>query len=169
MDSKLIFDTLEQNKTVFQNLLENQDQAAYLWRPHSEHWCLLEIVCHLYDEEREDFKIRLKTVLETPGQLPPPNDPVGWVKERKYIDRNYGIMVHKFLEERTQSLEWLRSLSNPNWDNCYEHSYWGKVTAKNLISNWLAHDYLHIRQITRLKYNFLKIVTGESLEYAGKW
>ena len=169
MNFKLIFDTLEQNNTIFKSLLENQDQTAYLWRPNPEHWCLLEIVCHLYDEEREDFKIRLKTVLEKPGQLPPPNDPVGWVKERKYIDRNYDVMVYKFLDERTQSLEWLRSLSNPYWENYYEHSYWGKVTAQNLVSNWLAHDYLHIRQITRLKYNFLKSISGESLEYAGKW
>ncbi|MFT5765897.1 MAG: hypothetical protein ACI8VT_003142 [Saprospiraceae bacterium] len=169
MDYKHLFDTLDHNKAIFQNLLEDQDQVAYLWRPDPEHWCLLEIACHLYDEEREDFRLRLKTVLETPGQLPPLNDPVGWVKERKYIDRNYDIMVHKFLEERTQSVEWLRSFSNPQWDNYYEHPQWGKITAHHFIANWLAHDYLHIRQITRLKYNFLKEISGENLEYAGDW
>ena len=169
MEPNLIFNALDQNKTVFQSLLMGQTKEAYLWRPNPEHWCLLEIVCHLYDEEREDFRTRVKTVLETPGELPPPNDPVNWVKDRKYIDRNYDIMVHKFLEERTQSIEWLHSFPNPQWGNYFEHSYWGKVTVHNLLTNWLAHDYLHIRQIVRLKYNFLNATSGENLEYAGNW
>lgn len=169
MDYTLLINTLSANKNVFQNLLENQTKEAYLWRPNSAHWCLLEIVCHLYDEEREDFRTRIKTTLETPGTLPPPIDPVAWVKERKYIDRNYDIIVHKFLSERAQSIQWLESLSNPPWDNYHKHSKLGNVSAHHYISNWVAHDYLHIRQITRLKYNYLKTLTGENLAYAGNW
>lgn len=169
MDYSALFTELEQNKFVFQYLLLPQDKKAYLWRPNPEHWCLLEIICHLYDEEREDFRIRLKTTLERPGTLPPPFDPVAWVKERDYISRNYEIMVHKFLEERTQSVKWLRSLINPKWDNAYEHPTLGSLSAHFFISNWLAHDYLHIRQIVRIKHQYTAARTGADISYAGNW
>ena len=58
---------LETNKDVFKNLLKNKTEAEYLWKPQPEKWCLLEIVCHLIDEEVEDFRAKLKS------QMPPPN------------------------------------------------------------------------------------------------
>jgi hypothetical protein len=38
-----------------------------------------------------------------------------------------------------------------------------------IFANWLAHDYLHIRQILRLKYEYLKSISEEDLSYAGEW
>jgi len=169
MNYDYIINQLAQNQSVFENLFLDQTQEAYLWRPYPEHWCLLEIACHLYDEELEDFRLRLKIVLETPGVMPPPIDPEGWVKERKYVERNYEIMIHKFLDERTKSLEWLRALENPQWDNAHQHPVFGKADGHHYLTNWLAHDYLHIRQITRLKYNYVKALTGRDINYAGKW
>jgi uncharacterized protein YutE (UPF0331/DUF86 family) len=43
------------------------------------------------------------------------------------------------------------------------------LSAKMIFKNWLAHDYLHIRQIIRLKFEYLKGFTGENLSYAGDW
>lgn len=169
MDYSPIIDSLEQNHAVFKSLLENQNTDAYLYRPSPGHWCLLEIVCHLCDEEREDFRQRLKTTLEQPGETPPPIDPENWVKDRNYLEQDYGLKVQEFLQEREKSIQWLRSLENPQWTNAYKHVHLGDLSAHHFISNWLAHDYLHIRQITRVKYNFLKVMTSESLKYAGDW
>jgi hypothetical protein len=33
----------------------------------------------------------------------------------------------------------------------------------------MAHDLLHIRQITKLKYDYLKYLSGQGLSYAGDW
>lgn len=169
MDYSSTIATLAQNRAVFKNLLENQTAAAYRYRPYPEHWCLLEIVCHLYDEEREDFRQRVRTTLESPGKYPPPIDPQAWVNERAYVQQDYDSKVQAFLEERSTSIKWLKSLKNPQWSNAYEHSELGMVSAHHFLSNWLAHDYLHIRQITRVKYSFLQVMTGESLKYAGDW
>ena len=38
-----------------------------------------------------------------------------------------------------------------------------------MLTNWLAHDYLHIRQIIKLKFDFLKDQSDEHLSYAGEW
>jgi hypothetical protein len=169
MNYSLIIDALEQNCEIFKRLLEGQSAEVYLYRPSADHWCLLEIICHLYDEEREDFRHRLETTLKYPGTHPSPIDPRTWVVSRAYMEQNYNEKIQAFLKERNYTIQWLRSLDNPQWSNAYEHPQLGTVTAHHFISNWLAHDYLHIRQIIRVKYNFLKVMTGESLKYAGDW
>ena len=169
MPHNKIINELNRNKSVFKELLTNVTEEEYLWKSSPEKWSMLEIVCHLFDEEREDFRARTKHVLETPGLPLPPIDPAGWVQQRKYIAQNYAGKLKDFLNERNDSIKWLQSLKNPEWDNAYNHPKFGKMTAKMFLSNWLAHDYLHIRQIVRLKFNYLKHLSNEPLNYAGDW
>ena len=164
-----ITDQLQKNKFVFQSLLEDVQPELITWRPRPDKWCLLEIVCHLYDEEQFDFKFRAKWILEQPNVLPPPFNPIDWVKDHKYMEQDYDTMVQKLLSERDASITWLKSLKNPNWDNSYNHPKLGKRTAKHYLDNWLAHDYLHIRQIIKQKFDYFNSQTNESLEYAGVW
>jgi len=167
-DSKIIQELLV-NRQVFKELLSTVPQAMCHWKPMPDKWCLLEIVCHLYDEECEDFRLRTRQVLETPSLPLPPIDPQGWVETRKYMEQNYSAKLDNFLAEREASVKWLESLTGPKWNNSYVHPRLGKMTAGLFLSNWLAHDYLHIRQIIRLKYDYLKIITDEDLGYAGDW
>ena len=169
MNTGYIIGELARNREVYRNLLEGLPSELYSWKPQPEKWCLLEIVCHLYDEEREDFRTRVRQTLEKPGTTPPPIDPVGWVSQRQYFEQDYDSMLRQFLDERATSVRWLQQLTAPQWDNHYEHPKLGALSAKLFFTNWLAHDYLHFRQITRLKYDYLRQTTGESLAYAGTW
>ena len=160
---------LKQNKEVFNRLLQGVSREEYLWKLHPDKWCILEILCHLCDEEKEDFRTRVKCVLESPDQAPPSIDPVGWVKGRHYIEQDFDEKLEEFLEERDLSVKWLESLESPKWDNAYVHPKLGPMSAYLFLSNWLAHDYLHFRQIIRVKYDYLGEISGENLKYAGKW
>jgi len=164
-----IIEKLSLNAATFQSLFTGLFEEEYLWKPVPEKWCLLEVICHLYDEEREDFRGRLKQVLETPELPLPKIDPVGWVNERKYLEQNFSDMLSKFLGERKHSVEWLHSLKSPKWKNAYKHPKFGPLTAEMFLANWLAHDYLHFRQITFLKYHYLKTHFDTDLNYAGNW
>lgn len=160
---------LEINRNSFQSLLAEIPEAQHLWKPARDKWCLLEVVCHLYDEEREDFRTRTKHVLEGRDQPLPSIDPVGWVTERKYLEQDFERMTLKFLAERKASADWLRSLESPKWDNVFQHSKFGAQSARMFLHNWLAHDYFHFRQFTRLKYAYLQTEGGQPLDYAGTW
>ena len=165
-----VIQQLQRNAATFRTLLEGQSPAEYTWRPAPGKWCLLEIVCHLYDEEREDFRARVRHVLEKPTQPMTPIFPVNWVAERQYIEQDYDKMVQKFLQTRAESITWLHSLRQPAWNNVYQHPELGPLSAQLFLSNWLAHDYLHFRQINRLKYAYLETVLNtEPLDYAGNW
>jgi len=164
-----IIDKLENNKQVFKSLLFDKVEQEYLWRPKPEKWNILEIVCHLLDEEREDFKVRTRSVLETPLKDLPAINPEGWVLERDYASKSYIETLEEFLVERDKSISWLKGQIDANWQNVYKHQILGNMSAKLFLTNWLAHDYLHIRQILRYNYNYLKETTTLDLQYAGNW
>lgn len=161
---------LTANWQVFESLLTDVSSEEASWKPDDSHWSILQILCHLVDEEKEDFRTRVQHVLETPDQPIPPIDPQAWVTDRKYSDQDFTMKLREFLEERAQSVVWLNGLENPAWENTYEHPKLGAQSASHYLANWLAHDYLHIRQINRMKYLYLRAnLSGESLEYAGNW
>lgn len=164
-----IKDELERNRRVFESLLKNKKKEEVLWKPQPAKWCLLEILCHLYDEEREDFRARIRHVLENSGEPLPQIDPPGWVESRKYIQQDFDKTLAGFLAERELSVKWLRSLNKRDWESYYEHEKFGRMTAKMILSNWLAHDYLHVRQVIGLKFKYLEHLSGEDLKYAGDW
>ena len=145
---------LRKNKYIFKELFKDEGEDFILWKQAPEKWCMLEILCHLYDEEREDFRFRTKWVLEKPNTVPPPFNPLDWVNERNYMQQNYDDMLEKFLSERDQSIMWLNSLEDVNWNNSFEHPKLGTLTAKYFLNNWLAHDYLHLRQIIKLRFDY---------------
>lgn len=169
MKPEQIIQQLEANQQVFAALLAHKEEACTKWKPDLASWSLLEIVCHLYDEEREDFRTRLLNTLFTPGNNPASIDPVGWVTARQYKDQNYEQKIIDFLQERTSSIAQLTSLKNPAWENVYVHPTIGPISAYQFLANWLAHDYHHIRQINRRLYEYLKFSSGEDLSYAGEW
>ena len=139
------------------------------WKPSPEAWSVLEVICHLYDEEREDFRTRVDFTLHKPDADWPPINPVGWVTERGYNQRDPAASLEAFLSERRKSLAWLRSLQNPTWESTHT-SPRGSMRAGDVLAAWVAHDHLHIRQLNQLHWQYLsQDVAPVSLEYAGGW
>lgn len=169
MDLKYAISKLEQNKNVIFHLLNGTTKAEHTWKQSKDKWNLLTIICHLYDEEKEDFRVRLKNVIETPDKMPPSFDPIAWIKGRKYKDQIFDDKLALFLMEREKSLTYLRGLKKPNLSQGYHYKDYGFADGKFFLTNWLAHDYLHIKQITRLKYDYAAHLSKTKIDYAGTW
>ena len=169
MNVSYIINQLELNQEVFRGLFKTDSSAEYLWRSDLDKWCLLEIICHLVDEEVLDFRARVRTALDEVNSPFVPIDPEGWVKSKNYIDQDYSAKVEEWMAERKNSVDWLKSLENMDLNSSFEHTELGTLTAGHFLANWLAHDQLHIRQINRLKRAYLEFTSGENLSYAGKW
>lgn len=169
MNTSTIINKLAQNQSIFKSLLEGKTEPEYLWRPQPTKWNLKEIVCHLLDEEILDFGFRTNHTLDTPFEPLPPIDPEGWVAKHDYASKDYNETLNKFLEARSKSIAWLKTQIDGHWDNTYMHPELGAITAKQFLNNWLAHDYLHIRQINRYHYAHFKAHSDTSLDYAGNW
>lgn len=164
-----IINHLSKNQLVINNLFKEITNFQALWKPDSSKWNMLEVICHLVDEEKFDFRVRVKSVLDNPRKDLPNFNPLDWVTKHSYIKQDIGIKTKEFLEERTSSIAWLNSLDNPKWENIHLHPKLGYVSALSFLANWLAHDYIHIRQVNRLAYEFLEFQSDLDLSYAGKW
>ncbi len=170
MNYNYIIEKLEQNASTFKSLLENITDEQARWKPSQKKWSLLEVTNHLYDEEREDFRKRIKDIFDDPQKSWSPVDPEKWISEREYSKRDMNESLKNFLSERKKSVEWLNSLVSPDWKAIHNHIKLGEMSAEKLLANWLAHDYLHMRQISFLNWIYLsQQAAGIELNYAGDW
>jgi hypothetical protein len=161
---------LSNNAAVIRSLVQDVGEAQARWKPEAQAWSILEVINHLYDEEREDFRQRLDLILHQPGRPWPPNDPEGWVIERQYNRRELQSSLNNFLNERERSLIWLNGLAAPNWENSCEHPSAGTISGGDMLGAWAAHDLLHIRQLVELHWAYLaRSVRPIALNYAGTW
>ena len=167
------FDTLYrelQNSTeMIRSLIAGLMQEEAQSKPDQTSWSILEVVCHLYDEEREDFREHLDSILHRTNEEWTPFDPQGWVKTRKYNEQDFTVMQQEFFAEREISLQWLKGLTGANWNTTHTSSF-GSMKAGEMLASWVAHDNLHIRQLVELRRARIENITKPySTEYAGSW
>lgn len=169
MKFEVLYSELQNSTEMIRALLSGITQEESQIKPTPESWSMLEVVCHLYDLEREDFREHLDFILNRQEEEYHVIDPQSWVKERHYNEQDYQAMQEKFFAERRKSLTWLRGIAASNWDTTYTSEY-GSVMAGEMFSCWIAHDNLHIRQLVELRRTRIENITRPyPLEYAGDW
>ena len=169
MEFKTLYQELVNSTDMIQALIKNIDQEQAQARPDAKSWSILEVICHLYDEEREDFREHLDFILHRQHKEWHQIDPQAWVMERKYNEQNLGEMKEKFFAERRKSLDWLKGLADTDWDITYISEY-GSVSAGEMFACWVAHDNLHVRQLVELRRLHIEQITKpHDIQYAGDW
>lgn len=144
-----------------------QDEARV--RPHPESWSILETLCHLCDEEREDFREHLDFLVHRSNRIWHPIDPEGWVSARKYNQQSFREVKERFFSERSKSLDWLKAVEGADWTATYTAGF-GEISAGDMFVSWVAHDNLAIRQLVELRRaRLLTIAEPYHLAYAGDW
>ncbi len=170
MNHSALIDRLDRSIGVIRELCTGIDAEQAVWRPQEGTWSILEVVAHLLDEEREDFRVRLGLLLRDPDTDWPPIDPEGWALERDYRTRRLDETLMSFFNERQDSLQWLRGLGHPSWNRAKTHPQVGPLSAGDMLASWVAHDWLHIRQIAGLHWEFVQhLAAPYRVEYAGRW
>jgi hypothetical protein len=119
-------------------LAEGVSDEQARWKPDSDSWSILEVVNHLLDEEREDFRVLLDLALHRPDEPRTKIAPEAWVTERGYNERDLEESLRGFLAAREESLAWLRDLASPDWEAVYR-APWGPIRAGDVFASWVAH------------------------------
>jgi hypothetical protein len=169
MDEAYLKRQLAINRDRVAALARGIPEQQALWKPVETSWSILEVVCHLADEEEFDFPVRLKMILEGSDKPWPAIDPQGWVLEHEYLKADLYETLNRYVKLRNQSLEWLDSLETPDWTKMVQSSFGNKV-AGDMLASWAAHDLLHLRQLVELQYAYLiKRASPFKVDYAGEW
>ncbi|HEX2621755.1 MAG TPA: DinB family protein [Phototrophicaceae bacterium] len=169
MEFETLYQDLVYGAEIIRTLVAGVTQAEAQVKPAPESWSILEVLGHLIDEEREDFRQRVDFILNRPGEEWTPIHPDAWVTERKYNERDLEQSLNDFLAERSKSLVFLKGLKSPDWNTSHMTQY-GERKAGQLLGSWVAHDNLHMRQLVELRrFRLQKITEPYDILYAGEW
>jgi len=131
---------------VLELLLADLDPATWRERPAPAEWSPVEIVCHLRDEETEDFGARVRVVVEG-GVRFTPIDPARWAEERVYRDADSRVALGAFLERRAASLAFLADVTPERLRHTVAQPRLGSLSGLDLLAAWVTHDRLHLAQL----------------------
>lgn len=127
-------------------LLDGLEAALWRERPAAAEWSPLEIVCHLRDEEAEDFGARIR-VVAAGGERFVPIDPERWAVERRYRDAEPAAALGVFSERRAANLEFLATVSPDRLRATVTQPGTGTLSGLDLLAGWVTHDRLHLTQL----------------------
>lgn len=169
MDASLMIQQLETDAERFRALVSGISAEQARWKSDLLAWSILDIICHLHDEEMLDFRVRIDFILHHPGEEVPSIDPQGWVEVHRYNERDLREELDGFLAERQKSIAWLKGLQAPDWEATYQAD-WGSIRAGDIFAGWLAHDLLHTRQLLEQLWAYAnQICAPYSTDYGGEW
>ena len=63
MEFNILYHELQNSTEMIRALLAGVAPEAARLKPSAESWSILEVLCHLYDEERQDFREHLDFIL----------------------------------------------------------------------------------------------------------
>jgi len=168
MDITCLSQTLARQAELVRMLVADVSPEQAIWKPDWGRWSVLEVLNHLYDEEREDFRARLDILLRASDEPWPPIHPMEWVTERAYNARELTASLESFLAERCVSLAWLRSLESPDWDAGVPSPWDFFMRAGDMAASWIVHGQWHIEQLIRLHRDWtIEQVKPYDVQYAG--
>jgi hypothetical protein len=131
---------------MLDQLLSGLDAESARTRPAPAEWSPVEIVCHLRDEETEDFRARLRVILDGTGDFVK-IDPERWTVERRYREASLADALEAFRERRRESLELLHSVVPGSLDASRTQGRLGSLSGLDILAAWVAHDRLHLAQL----------------------
>ena len=149
MDVLWMINRLERIPGSLAALLADLSTDDARWRPSESDWSILEIICHLIDEDLDDFGTRLRMTLEAPEAEWPEIAPSAAAKTRGYRDRDLRTMLHQLLAVRRTEVNWPHTVADHDFFIEKSQPEFGTIRAGDILAAWCAHDDLHLRQIAR--------------------
>lgn len=131
---------------ILEALLAGLDEVDARTRPAPGEWSPVEILCHLRDEESEDFGARLRVIVDGAGEFAP-IDPERWAEERCYREAILPDVLEALRVRRQASLDLLASLAPETLTGSRSHRELGRLSGLDILAAWAAHDRIHLAQL----------------------
>ncbi len=173
IDMDEIIRRLAADAEAIRALLEPLSEEQAEWKPGPEIWSMKEVMIHVYNEERIDFRKHLKEMLAQPPR------PWSAYRREELIDPpTFQQALEDFLTERAVSIAWLKELQfaeqPPNWDISVEAHFGPEemlvMRAGDVLVSWVEHDFLHLRQMNEVLHAWnVHQSAPYSTRYAGGW
>lgn len=160
MDTQWAMHQLTVHGATIEHLCRSVSKSDSKIAPDAESWSIVQVIAHLYDEERDDFRLLLDRALAHPAA---DWSPAIATSQQEALPS----LLDAFLAERQRSLVWLASLPSPDWQRTIIHDRGFTLQAGDILAAWVAHDLLHIRQLMEIRLHLVALaVQPYSIRYA---
>jgi uncharacterized damage-inducible protein DinB len=113
-----------------------------------EGWSVAEVICHLRDSEEASLK-RTRLMRDQNDPQLSARDPDKLAIELNYASTPLDAALSDFLKFRAEHIQELTALSPEQWERTGQHPSAGQITISGLIAHLVAHDAVHLAQISR--------------------
>lgn len=162
-DLERSIDVLRRTPATLRALLDGLDEPLIRGTEGPDTFSAFDNVGHLIDGEETDWMTRARIILaQGPSIRFEPYD------RFRHRARNAGRTLESLLNEferlRVANLETLRSwkLTDAQLDLPGEHPSLGRVTLRQLLAAWVAHDLGHLAQVSR-------VIAKQYTDAVGPW
>jgi DinB superfamily len=159
-------EVLKRTPIVLETLLSGLSDDWIHCNEGPDTWSPFQVAGHLIVIEETNFLVRTKEILSNQEPML-----LSRISMTSHLERFEGVSIEKqlilFKELRAQNLASLSSLSISNEDlsRTARHPEVGTVQLYNVLSTWVAHDLIHIGQITRVMAKQYKSEVGPFIEF----
>jgi hypothetical protein len=147
LDPARIANLLAATATTVEAELKALGEAGAGWRPAPGEWCANEVVGHLVEADLRGFTGRIRTLLAE-------SDPafLGWdqpsvAAARGDCAKSPDELLAEFLPLRAEGIELVRRLTPHDLVRAGRHNVVGRLTAGEIVTEWVHHDRNHVRQL----------------------
>ena len=103
-------------------------------------------MCHLRDEEAEDFGVRVRVILAGDERFAP-IDLERWAVERRYLEADPAAAFNAFRRIRAENLALLADARVEDLARIGAQPSGGLLSGFDLVVSWVTHDRLHLHQM----------------------
>jgi hypothetical protein len=162
----LSVDILRRTPGTLEALLDGAPEAWVRGTEGAGTFSAFDVVGHLIDGEETDWIPRARIILARGSD--PRFEPYDRFRHRaRNADRSLSSLLAEFTRLRAANLELLRSwrLTAAELDLPGMHPGLGRVTLRELLACWVAHDLGHVAQVARVMAKQYREEVGPWLAY----
>jgi hypothetical protein len=139
-----LVDALRATPTVFDVLLQDcTPEQAQTACGGDEGWSVVEIVCHLRDNE-ECVLERMRSMRDKVDPFIAAYDQEQWARERNYAADNLREALATFVRLRTIHIAELAALTLAEWEHTGQHQERGCITISSQTLRVVCHDAITV-------------------------
>jgi len=156
---------LERTPSVLENMLKDLPESWIQNNEGENTWSPYDVVGHLIHGEKTDWIPRMEIILSN-------------AEDKRFVPFDRFAMLHTEKKSLTALLSEFKKLREENiiilssqnlteemLDKTGIHPEFGKVTLRQLLATWVAHDLGHIAQIARVMAKQYKQQAGPWIRY----
>jgi uncharacterized damage-inducible protein DinB len=123
-------------------------QPVIIKNNREEEWSVVEVICHMRDTEEASLR-RTRLMRDQYNPELSARDSAKLAIELDYASTTLESALAAFLKLRADHIRELTSLRTDQWECKGQHPSVGQITIRAQVAHLVAHDAIHLAQISR--------------------